>query len=139
MSNCDTPNFEIIIGDDTSHEKVAADFYGPLPTREYLLLVVCKYSRYLFIEVVTSTTAKAVIPKFEEFSQNLDIHWRSLHADNGPFKLHEFKDYAVECGFSIRKITPAEHKINGKAERFMKNMAKTVQTAIVEKRNCGRN
>ena len=33
-------------------EKVAADFYGPLPTGEYLLLVTCKYSRYPFIEVV---------------------------------------------------------------------------------------
>ena len=46
-------------------EKVAADFYGPLPTGEYLLSVGCKYSRYSFIEVVMSTSAKAVIPKFE--------------------------------------------------------------------------
>ena len=86
-------------------------------------------------QLVMSTSAKAVIPKFErifsEFGYPLEIT-----ADNGPpFKSQEFKDYAVECGFSVRNITPAESKVNGQAERFMKNIANTVQTAIVEKRN----
>jgi hypothetical protein len=52
-------------------EKVAADFYRPLPTGEYLLLVTCKYSRYQFIEVVNSTSARAVISKFEIILSNL--------------------------------------------------------------------
>ena len=51
-----------------------------------------------------------------------------ITADNGPpFKSQEFKHYAVECGFSVRNITPAEPKVNGQTERFMKNIAKTVQ------------
>jgi hypothetical protein len=52
-------------------ETIAADFYGPMPTGEYLLLVTCKYSRYPFIEVVNSTSARAVIPKFEIIFPNL--------------------------------------------------------------------
>ena len=139
MSSCDTSNIKITTENDTSsewsHGESGCRFYGPLPTGEYLLLVACKYSRYPFNEVVMSASAKAVTPKFErifsEFGYPLEIT-----ADNGPpFKSQEFKDYAVECGFSVRNITPAEPKVNGLAERFRKNIAKTVQTAIVEKRN----
>ena len=54
--------------------------------------------------------------------------------DNGPpFRSQEFKEYAAQSGFSVRNITPAEPKVNGQAERFMKNITKTVQTAIANK------
>jgi hypothetical protein len=114
-------------------EKVAADFYGPLPTGEYLLLVTCKYSRYPFIEVVNSTSARVVIPKFERIFSEFGYP-SEIMADNGPpFRSQEFRDYAAECGFQIRNITPAEPNVNGQAERFMKNITKTVQTAIAKK------
>ena len=58
-------------------EKVSADFYGSLPTGEYLLLVTCKYSRYPFIEIVTSTAAKVVIPHFERIFSEFGIHLKS--------------------------------------------------------------
>ncbi len=114
-------------------EKVAADFYGPLPTGEYLLLVTCKYSRYPFVEVVNSTSAKAVIPKFERIFSEFGYP-SEIMMDNGPpFRSQEFKEYAAQSGFSVRNITPAEPKVNGQAERFMKNITKTVQTAIANK------
>ena len=46
--------------------KVSNDFYGILPTGEYVLLVNCLYSRYPMVRIVYSTSAKAVIPKLEE-------------------------------------------------------------------------
>ena len=46
-------------------KEIAAYFYGPLPSGEYLLLVTCKYLRYPFIETMMSTSARSVIPKFE--------------------------------------------------------------------------
>ena len=78
-------------------EEIAADFDGPLPSGEYLLLVTSKYSRYPFIEVVISTSARSVIPKFErifsEFGYPLEIT-----TDNGPpFRSQEFKEYAAKC------------------------------------------
>ena len=64
-------------------EKVSADFYGPLPTGEYLLLATCKYSRYPFIEIVTSTAAKVVIPHFERIFSEFGYP-SEVTADNGP-------------------------------------------------------
>jgi hypothetical protein len=99
-------------------EKVAADFYGPLPTGEYLLLVTCKYSIYPFIEVVNSTSARAVIPKFKIIFSEFGYPSKIM-ADNGsPFRSQEFRDFAAECRFQVRNITPAEPKVNGQAERF---------------------
>ena len=96
-------------------EKVAVDFYGPLPTGEYLLLVTCKYSRYPFIEIVTSTAAKAVIPHFERIFSEFGYP-SEVTADNGPpFRSQEFKEYAAKSGFAVRNITPGEPKVNGQA------------------------
>ena len=116
-------------------EKVAVDFYGPLPTGEYLLLVTCKHSRYPFIEIVTSTAAKAVIPHFERIFSEFGYPYE-FTADNGPpFRSHKFKEYAAKSGFVVRNIKPGEPKANGQAERFMKNIAKMIQTAIVDKKD----
>ena len=116
-------------------EKISTDFYGPLPTGEYLLLVTCKYSRFPFIEMVTSTAAKAVIPKFEKLFSEFGYPMEITAYNGPPFRSQEFKEYAAECGFTVRNITPAEPKANGQAERFMKNIAKAIQTAIADKRD----
>ena len=44
-------------------ESVKIDFYGPLPSGIYLLTIADEYSRWVEVEVVNSTSAKAVIPK----------------------------------------------------------------------------
>jgi hypothetical protein len=45
---------------------VHIDFYGPLPTGEYLLVAMNRYSRYPEVEVVRSTKASTVIPKLDQ-------------------------------------------------------------------------
>ena len=47
-------------------EVIHADFYGPLPSGEHLLVVIDRYSRYPEVEIVSSTKAAAVIPKFDK-------------------------------------------------------------------------
>ena len=39
---------------------VAMDFWGPINTEEYLLVTVCKQSRYAEVEFVTSTSSSSV-------------------------------------------------------------------------------
>ena len=39
------------------------DFCAPFPTGEYLLVVIDAYSRFPEVEIVTSTSARATIPK----------------------------------------------------------------------------
>lgn len=48
----------------TKHEswsRVSADFCGPFPTGEYLLVVIDDHSRYPVVEVLRSTSARTVI------------------------------------------------------------------------------
>ena len=46
-------------------KEVAVDFTGPYASGEYLLVVVDEYSRYPEVEIVTSTSSKATIPKLD--------------------------------------------------------------------------
>ena len=42
-------------------EKLAIDYYGPLPSGGYILVVIEEYSRFPKIDVTTSTSAKATL------------------------------------------------------------------------------
>ena len=45
---------------------LCADFYGPLPSGEYLLVVLDEYSRFPEVEIVKSLSAQTVIPIFDK-------------------------------------------------------------------------
>ncbi|GFR90262.1 transposon Ty3-G Gag-Pol polyprotein [Elysia marginata] len=44
-------------------EEISVDFAGPFPTGEYLLIMIDDYSHFPEVEILYSTSAKAVIPK----------------------------------------------------------------------------
>ena len=50
-------------------EKLHIDFSGPLPSGEYLLVVVDRYSRFPEVEIVRRTKAEIVIPKLDKISR----------------------------------------------------------------------
>ena len=88
------------------------------------------------VRIVYSTSAKAVIPKLEEIFSEFGYPEEEFKSDNGsPFNSSEFKDYCKSHGFQAKPITPEEPKANGTSENFMKNFAKTIQTAISEKKD----
>ena len=51
---------------DAPSDKVHLDFYGPVLSGEYLLVVIDRYSRYPEVEIVRSTKASVVIPKLDK-------------------------------------------------------------------------
>lgn len=57
---------------------VAMDFSGPIHTGGYLLVTVCKRSRWAEVVFVTSTSARAVIPKLDKQQQWTSIQWKGL-------------------------------------------------------------
>ena len=70
---------------------VHTDFCGPFPTGEYLLVVIVAYSCYPEVDIVHSTSAKAVIPKFDRIFATHGIP-RVVKSDNGaPFAGEEIK------------------------------------------------
>ena len=68
---------------DAPWDKVHLDFYGPLPSGEYLLVVIDRYSGYPEVEIVRSTKASVVIPKLDKVFATHGIP-SVVKADNGP-------------------------------------------------------
>ena len=50
---------------DSPWDKVKIDFYGPLPSGQYILVVIGCYSRFPEIEILTAISAQKVIPKLD--------------------------------------------------------------------------
>ncbi|CAF1038215.1 unnamed protein product, partial [Brachionus calyciflorus] len=108
---------------------VSVDFYGPLRCGTYLLVLVCEYSRYPLVRIVTSTSANKVIPVLNEIFSVFGIPG-VLKSDNGPpFNSHDFKKFSLEQGFKHKKITPLWPRSNGMCERFMRNLGKVMRNS----------
>ncbi|CAB3993228.1 PREDICTED: uncharacterized protein K02A2.6-like [Paramuricea clavata] len=139
MSSSDThQTSRTSTNDETTRWTLAETFIrfcGPLPTGDYLLVVIDEYSRYPEVEIPKSTSAKATIPKFDKILSTHGIPIE-IKTDNGPpFNSQEFKEFLEELGFSHRKITPLWPKANAEAERFMRTLSKAIITAHTEQLN----
>lgn len=111
---------------ETPWHSVSADFYGLLPTGEYLLVIIDNYTRYPVVKSVTSTSANAVKGKI--FSM-LGIP-RVCETDNGaPFNSDQFSQFADYLRFHHRRITPLWPQANATAERFMRTLGKALRVA----------
>ncbi len=81
---------------------LSADFYGPLPTGEMLLVVMDECSRYPVVEIVHSTSANSTIAALDRVLSMFSIP-EVLKTDNGPpFNSEQFANYAAYMGFKIR-------------------------------------
>ncbi|XP_033101279.1 uncharacterized protein K02A2.6-like [Anneissia japonica] len=86
-------------------KEVSIDFKGPFPTGEYLLVIIDDFSRFPEVEIVSSTSAKATIPKLDAvFARQCipDI----VKSDNGPpFNGFEFSQFAeYNYGFLAQEM-----------------------------------
>ena len=116
-------------------EYLAMDFYGPLPNGKELMVMMDEYSRMPIVSEVNTTSAENVIPKLDDILSLFGIP-KVIKTDNGPpFNGHYFSDFANFMGFQHRKITPYHPQANGQAESFMKNIAKVIRSAKVERKN----
>jgi transposase InsO family protein len=110
-------------------ENLSIDFYGPLPSGKYLLVVLDDYSRYPVCRMTSSTGADKVIPLLNEIFAEFSIPLK-LKSDNGPpFNSAKFAQFAKNQGFWHQKITPLWPQANGHVERFMRSMGKVLRNA----------
>ena len=81
------------------HE-LSVDFCGPFPSGDYLLVVTEDFSRYPEVEILRSTSAKAVIPHLDSIFARQGIP-EVVRTDNGPpFNSENFKMFASQLGFT---------------------------------------
>ena len=115
-------------------ENLAVDYYGPLPSGEYVLVVIDEYSRFADIDFTTSTSAKATIPKLDRIfsSYGIPLH---LKSDNGaPFNSDMFSDYCKFMGIEYHTITPLHPRANGLVENFNRMINKVIRTSAIERK-----
>ncbi|CAB4022735.1 PREDICTED: uncharacterized protein K02A2.6-like [Paramuricea clavata] len=113
---------------------VHIDFYGPLPSSEYLLVAVDRYSRFPEVEIVHSTRASTVIPKLDKM---FSVHGipDTLISDNGPpFNGDDYARYLKALGIQAKFSTPYWPQGNATVERFMRPLGKALKTATLEGR-----
>ena len=116
-------------------QELSIDFCGPFPSGDYLLVVTDDFSRYPEVEILRSTSAKAVIPHLDSIFARQGIP-EVVRTDNGPpFNSESFQMFATQLGFTHRRITPEWPRANGEAERLMKTLEKAIRTAVVQGKN----
>ena len=64
-------------------DEVSIDFFGPLPSGEYLFVIEDIYSRYPFIDIMKSMTAPSIINKLEKLFAIFGYP-NKIRSDKGP-------------------------------------------------------
>ena len=108
---------------------------GPLPSGDYVFVVVDYYSRFFEMEFTKSTTFEKIVSML---SKIFLIHGLplSLRTDNGSqFVSDYFKKYLEENGIEHRRTTPLWPQANGEVERQNRSILKCLRIAQAEGRN----
>ena len=98
-------------------QHLAADLLGPLPSGDYVFVIVDYYSRFFEVEFTKSTTSEKIVSILSRIfvTHGLPL---SLKTNNGPqFVSEHFKKYLEENGIEHRRTTPLWSQANGEIER----------------------
>lgn len=111
----------------------AVDFLGPLPSGDYLLVIIDYYSRYKEIEIMRSITTQDTVRVLKKiFSRTGNP--ASITADNGrQFCSLEFKRFCTEQGITLFNTIPYWPQQNGEVERQNRDILKRLKISQCEK------
>ena len=116
-------------------QDLAVDLLGPLPTGEYLLVVVDYFSRFFEVAVTKSVTSGKMISCLEAMFATHGLPL-SIKTDNGPqFVSEEFEVYLRDNNIEHRTSTPLWPQANGEVERQNRSLVKAMRAAHSEGRD----
>ena len=119
---------------DGPWQKVHADFYGPLPMGKYLLVLIDRYSRYPEIEIVRSTKASVVLPKFDKIFATHTIPLFITAYNGPPLNSEAYRRYLRTLGISCDTATFKWPQGNAEVKHFNQPLGRALTTATVEGR-----
>ncbi|XP_062609444.1 uncharacterized protein K02A2.6-like [Saccostrea cucullata] len=107
-------------------QHLAADLLGPLPSKEYIFVLVDYYSRYFEVAITKNISLENITGLISKFCLTHRLPY-SIHTDNGPqFVSEHFKNYMFENGIVHHKTTPPWPQANGEVERQNRSIMKRV-------------
>ncbi|XP_055714344.1 uncharacterized protein K02A2.6-like [Phlebotomus papatasi] len=106
---------------------IAIDFMGPLPSGEYLLVIVDYYSRYKEVEVMTKISARDTINRLDKIFIRLGYP-RTITLDNAKqFVSGELDEYSKQKGIVLNHTIPYWPQQNGEVERQNRSLLKRIK------------
>ena len=93
---------------DRPWQRVDMDFWGPLPSGEYLLVIIDEYSRYPEVEFIHSTSAQAVISHLDRILSSLGFPEMAKTDGGPPFNGHDYHQYMQWAGIHSVVVSPQQ-------------------------------
>lgn len=111
---------------------IAMDLLGPLPSGDYLLVVIDYYSRYKEIKITRTITSLQILNILKEMFSRLGYPI-SITADNGrQFVSEELKSFCKECNIILFNTVPYWPQMNGEVERQNRDIVKRLKISKTE-------
>lgn len=106
---------------------VAIDFMGPLPSGDYLFVIIDYYSRYKDVKIMRTITSENTIKILREIFSRLGSPV-SITADNGrQFVSKDFKEFCKEHNIVLYNTIPYWPQMNGEVERQNRDILKRLK------------
>ena len=116
-------------------QDLAADLMRPLPSGEYVFVVVDYFSRYFEVDILRSVTSATIIGNLERTICTHGLR-QSLKTANGlQFTSEEFGTFLKSNGIQHRTSTPLWPQANGEIERQNRSLLKALKIGQAEKKN----
>ena len=112
--------------------KVAVDLFGPMPSRNHIVVVQDLASRFPAAKLVKSTKASSVIPAMTDIYNNFGNPETQLSDNGPPFNSEAMNIFCKSRNINIEKIPPLHPSANP-AETFMKSVGKTMKIATQDR------
>ena len=113
-------------------DTVAVDLFGPMPSKEHVVVVQDLASRFPAAKLISSTNAKQVLPALGEIYNNYGNPKTQLSDNGPPFNSTEMEEFATKRDITLKK-TPPHHPQSNPVETFMKPLGKAMKIAIQNK------
>lgn len=110
---------------------VAMNLLGPLPTKDYLFIIIDYYSRYKEIKVMRQTAANDTVNVLKEIFSRLGYP-ATITCNNVPFSSETFKNFCKECGIALYNTIPYWSPMNGEVERQNRDVLKRLRISQME-------
>uniref|UniRef100_A0A336L3K2 RNA-directed DNA polymerase n=1 Tax=Culicoides sonorensis TaxID=179676 RepID=A0A336L3K2_CULSO len=105
----------------------ALDFLGPLPSGDFIMVIIDYYSRYMEMEIMKTITAENTIDKLERIFIRLGFP-RTITLDNAKqFVSNRFHTYCSNNGILLNHTAPYWPQANGEVERQNRSILKRLQ------------
>ena len=107
-------------------EETSVDLFGPLPSKNHIIVIQDLVSRYPVANFVKSTSAKSVIPVIEEAYDTFGNPIRQKSDNRPPFNSKEMKTFTDSRNIEQVK-TPPGHPSPNNSETVMKPLGKAMK------------